>query len=241
MTVSSSCWFWPDLLRINKEPGRHSAAMNLKQAQRWQALCKRQQWAGVHVGLTAEFKCTSPNASSSCVHAHPHVPHVWLCVGSRSLIKTKKKAYCLHLMAVIQFVAALGSCHSRPCLRELWKFVFWWQLWDKKAIERDRLRGVNTDAHLSVWEKREKLCVCVCFTCLCVLVWSEVSDQEQLDRSWSIASGHATLSGPVLVVCDKKKRESKCFFLFWDHSSWPGLLSSMLVLRPFLHWFGIWK
>ncbi|KAK9954272.1 hypothetical protein ABG768_016357, partial [Culter alburnus] len=59
-------------------------------------------------------------------------------------------------MAVIQFVAALGSCHSGPCLRELWKF---------------------------------------------------------LDRSWSIASGHATLSGPVLVVCDKKKRESKPFFL----------------------------
>lgn len=122
-------------------------------------------------------------------------------------------------MAVIQFVAALGSCHSGPCLRELWKFVFWWQLWDKKAIERDRLRGVNTDAHLSVWEKREKLCVCVCFTCLCVIVWSEVSDQEQLDRSWSIASGHATLSGPVLVVCDKKKRESKCFFWFFGFFS----------------------
>lgn len=170
MTVSSSCWFWPDLLRINKGLSHHSPAVNLKQAQRWQALCKRQHWAGVHVGLTTEFISNSLHASSSCVHAH--VPHVWFYVGSQSLIKKKKrKAHCIHLIGVNQFVAALGSCHSGPCLRELWMFVFWWQLWDRKAIERDRLRGVNTDAHLSVSEARES-CVYVCvfyvFVCSCM-------------------------------------------------------------------------
>jgi len=87
-------------------------------------------------------------------------------------------------------------------------------------------------------KERKVVCLCVCVLRVCVFLYEvKVSDQEQLDRSWS---SHATLSGPVLVLCDKKRRESKCFFLKITRQR-PGLFSSVLVLRLFLHWFGIWK
>ncbi len=116
---TESLWLCPqvvgfDLIYSESTKGRAATVLRwISNRHRGDKHCvRRQQWAGVHVGLTAEFKCNSLHASSSRVHAH--VPRVWFCVGSWSLIKKKRKKKPIAFTWWLSI--SLWQLHSGPCL-----------------------------------------------------------------------------------------------------------------------------